>query len=253
MAWIGENPRTDARSRVFPGARPWTGTSAGISDSTSARAFLQRVYLFMSLGLATTGVVALGVVSSPAALSFIFGNPLVFYGLMIAELLLVMAFAPVAARASTGVATAMFFGYAALSGVTFSVIFLRYTLGSIGGTFIITGGMFAALSGYGAVTKRDLSSLGSFCFMGLIGLVIASVVNIFLGSTMLYWLTTFVGVIVFTGLTAYGTAKLKALGGQLEGREALTKGALQGALVLYLDFINLFLMLLRVLGNRRRD
>jgi len=253
MAWIGENPRSQARARVFPGARPWTGAPAGISDSTSARAFLQRVYLFMSLGLATTGVVALGVVSSPAALSFIFGNPLVFYGLMIAELLLVMAFAPVAARASSGVATAMFFGYAALSGVTFSVIFLRYTLGSIGGTFVITGGMFAALSGYGAVTKRDLSSLGSFCFMGLIGLVIASVVNIFLGSTMLYWLTTFVGVIVFTGLTAYDTAKLKQLGGQLEGREAVTKGALQGALVLYLDFINLFLMLLRLLGNRRRD
>jgi len=253
MAWIGENPRSQARASVFPGARAWTGAS----DQTAVRAFLQRVYLFMSLGLVTTGVVALGVVSSPAALSFIFGNPLVFYGLMIAELLLVMAFAPVAARASSGVATAMFFGYAALSGVTFSAIFLRYTLGSIGGTFVVTGGMFAALSGYGAVTKRDLSSIGSFCFMGLIGLVIASVVNIFLGSTMLYWLTTFVGVIVFTGLTAYDTAKLKELGGQLaaeaNGREALTKGALQGALVLYLDFINLFLMLLRVFGGRRRD
>jgi len=234
----------------------WTGASDRL-DQASARTFLQRVYLFMSLGLVTTGVVALGVVSSPAALSFIFGNPLVFYGLMIAELLLVMAFAPAAARVSAGTATAMFFGYAALSGVTFSVIFLRYTLGSIGGTFVITGGMFAALSAYGVLTKRDLSSLGSFCFMGLIGLVIASVVNIFLGSSMLYWLTTFVGVIVFTGLTAYDTAKLKELGGQLaaeaNGREALTKGALQGALVLYLDFINLFLMLLRVFGGRRRD
>src|SRR6185436_321599 len=107
--------------------------------------------------------------------------------------LLVMAFAPVAARVSAGVASAMFFGYAALSGVTFSVIFLRYTAGSIGSTFIVTGGMFAALSVYGATTKRDLSSLGSFCFMGLIGLILASVVNIFLGSTLLYWMTTFVG------------------------------------------------------------
>jgi FtsH-binding integral membrane protein len=249
MAWIGtnQNQSSQSRAQVFPGARV-----VPRSDE-AARSFLQRVYLFMSLGLAVTGLVALGIVSSPAALSFIFGNRMVFFGLMIAELLLVMAFAPVAARVSAGTATAMFFGYAALSGVTFSVIFLRYTLGSIGSTFIITGGMFAALSGYGAVTKRDLTSLGSFCFMGLVGLVIASVVNIFLGSTMLYWLTTFVGVIVFTGLTAYDTAKLKDLGGQIEGREAETKGALQGALILYLDFINLFLMLLRILGGRRRD
>ena len=248
MAWIGQNQGNPARAQTFPGARV---SSTGADEA--ARAFLQRVYLFMSLGLAVTGLVALGVVSSPAALAFIFGNPIVFFGLMIAELLLVMAFAPVAARASAGVAAAMFFGYAALSGVTFSAIFLRYTMGSIGSTFVITGGMFAALSGYGAVTKRDLSSLGSFCFMGLVGLVIASVVNAFLGSSMLYWLTTFVGVIVFTGLTAYDTARLKALGAEIDGGEARTKGALQGALILYLDFINLFLMLLRVLGGRRRD
>lgn len=249
MAWIGSNQGNQTRTQAFPGAR----YTASTRDEAASRAFLQRVYLFMSLGLATTGVIALGVASSPAALAFIFGNPIVFFGLMIAELLLVMAFAPVAARVGTGAATAMFFGYAALSGVTFSAIFLRYTMGSIGSTFVITGGMFAALSGYGALTKRDLSSIGSFCFMGLVGLVIASVVNIFLGSTMLYWLTTFVGVIVFTGLTAYDTAKLKELGAQIDGRDAQTKGALQGALILYLDFINLFLMLLRIFGGRRRD
>lgn len=247
MAWIGQNPGSGS-TFASPLRRAFTR-----ADETSTRTFLQRVYLFMSLGLATTGLVALAIVSSPAALTFIFGNPLVFYGLMIAELLLVMAFAPVAARVSAGAASAMFFGYAALSGVTFSVIFLRYTAGSIGSTFVITGGMFAALSAYGATTKRDLTSLGSFCFMGLIGLVLASIVNIFLGSTMLYWLTTFVGVIVFTGLVAYDTAKLKELGATLDGRDAVTKGALQGALILYLDFINLFLMLLRVLGGRRRD
>lgn len=208
----------------------------------------------MSLGLATTGLVALAVVASPALMAFIFGTPLVFPALLIAELLLVLAFAPVAARASARVAAAMFFGYAALSGVTFSAIFLRYTAGSIGATFLVTGGMFAGLSLYGATTKRDLSSVGSFAMMGLWGIILASIVNIFLGSPMLYWLVTFAGVVVFTGLTVYDTAKIKALGAQADSTgEAATKLALQGALVLYLDFINLFLMLLRIFGGRRRD
>jgi FtsH-binding integral membrane protein len=193
------------------------------------------------------------VASSPAALQFVFGNPIVFYGLLIGQVLLVVAFSAIAARVSAGTAALMFFSYAALSGITFSAIFIRYTAGSIASTFLVTGGMFAALSFYGLVTKRNLDSIGSFCFMGLVGLMIASVVNIFLGSSMLYWLTTFVGVIVFTGLTAYDTAKLKALGAQGAGGEAQTKLALQGALTLYLDFINLFLMLLRILGGRRRD
>ena len=206
----------------------------------------------MSTGLGVTGLVALAVASSPAALQFIFGNPMVYIGLMIAELLLVVAFVPIAARVSAATAAMMFFGYAALSGVTFSVIFMRYTAGSIGSTFVVTGGMFAGLSVYGAVTKRDLTSLGSFCIMGLWGLILGSIVNIFLGSPMLYWLTTFAGVIVFTGLTVYDTAKLKALGAHVEAGEAQTKMALQGALILYLDFINLFLMLLRIFGGRRR-
>jgi FtsH-binding integral membrane protein len=245
MPWISQNNQT--------GAETFAAGRAVAASESAARAFLQRVYLFMSLGLGVTGLVALAVVSSPAALEFVFGNRMVFMGLMIAELLMVMAFAPVAARVSAAAAGAMFFAYAALSGVTFSVIFLRYTAGSIGSTFVITAGMFAALSAYGAVTKRDLGSIGSFCFMGLVGLVIASVVNLFLGSPMLYWLTTFVGVIVFTGLTVYDTAKLKELGHEVEAGEAHTKAALQGALILYLDFINLFLMLLRLLGGRRRD
>ncbi len=244
MAWIGQNEQT---ARVFSASR------VGVRSDESTRTFLQRVYFFMSLGLATTGFVALAVASSPAALNFVFGNPFVFIGLMIAELLLVMAFAPVAARVSAGTASAMFFGYAALSGVTFSAIFLRYTMGSIGGTFLVTGGMFASISAYGAITRRDLTSLGSFCVMGLVGLIIASIVNVFLASSMLYWLTTFMGVIVFTGLTAYDTAKLKDLGSRIDGQEAVTKAALQGALILYLDFINLFLMLLRLFGGRRRD
>ena len=241
MPWIGAN---QGRTQPFSVGRV-------VADDEATRAFLQRVYFFMSLGLATTGLIALAVVSSPAALRFIFGTPLVFFGLMITELLLVVAFGRVAARVSAGTAALMFFAYAALSGVTFSVIFLRYTMGSIGGAFVVTGGMFAALSAYGALTKRDLSSLGSFCFMGLVGLIIASVVNIFLGSSMLYWLTTFAGVLIFTGLTVYDTAKLKALGAAGAEGDAQTRLALQAALVLYLDFVNLFLMLLRLLGRRR--
>lgn len=243
MAWVTSNPTRVGAPR----------TSFGSLDVEASRSFLQRVHLFMSLGLGTTGLVAALVASSPAAMALVFGNPVIFPVLLVAELVLVLAFAPVAARVSSGTAAAMFFGYAALSGVTFSTIFLRYTAGSIGATFLVTGGMFAGLSIYGATTKRDLSSIGSFCMMGLWGLILGSIVNIFLGSPMLYWLTTFAGVIVFTGLTAYDTAKLKALGAQAGDGEAHTKLALQGALVLYLDFINLFLMLLRIFGNRRRD
>lgn len=243
MAWVTtESNRSAARVAAFRGV-----------STEASRAFLQRVHFFMSLGLATTGLVALAVASSPALMSFIFGTPMVFPALLIAELLLVIAFVPVAARVSAGTAAAMFFGYAALSGATFSSIFLRYTAGSIGATFLVTGGMFAGLSVYGATTKRDLSSLGSFAIMGLWGVVLASIVNIFLGSPMLYWLVTFAGVIVFTGLTAYDTAKLKALGAHAGSGDAATKLALQGALILYLDFVNLFLMLLRIFGGRRRD
>jgi FtsH-binding integral membrane protein len=148
----------------------------------------------------------------------------------------------------------MFFGYAALTGVTLSTIFLIYTSASIASTFFITAGAFAGLSAYGAITKRDLSGLGSFLFMGLIGLVLASIVNIFVGSSAIYWLTTFMGVIVFTGLVAYDTNKLKQMAATNDLRgDGLRKVALMGALSLYLDFINLFLLLLRIFGNRRRD
>jgi uncharacterized protein len=244
MAWVttGSNRDTAARAAGFGNVRV-----------DASRAFLQRVHFFMSLGLGTTGLVALAVVASPGLMGFIFGTPFVFPALLIAELVLVFAFAPVAARVSAATAAAMFFAYAALSGVTFSVIFLRYTAGSIGATFLVTGGMFAGLSVYGATTKRDLSSLGSFAIMGLWGIILASIVNIFLGSPMLYWLVTFAGVIVFTGLTVYDTAKLKAMGEHAGTGEGATKLALHGALILYLDFINLFLMLLRIFGDRRRD
>jgi FtsH-binding integral membrane protein len=243
MAWIDSSKQAQTRTQPFPAAR------ARGAEEDLARAFLQRVYFFMSLGLLATALVAMLVASSPTALAFVFQTPFLFPGLLLAELLLVFTFSAAATRVSVQTAGLMFFGYAALSGVTFSAIFFRYTAGSIAGTFVVTGGMFAALSLFGVMTKRKLDGLGSFCFMGLIGLVLASVVNIFLGSPMLYWLTTFAGVIVFTGLTVYDTAKLKQLGASGEGDSRV---ALQGALILYLDFINLFLLLLRVFGGRRR-
>ena len=216
-------------------------------DVATDRAYLQRVYGWMSAALAVTGVVAMLTASSPSAMQFIFANRGVFFGLLIGELLLVMVLAAAVHKMSAGVATAAFMGYAAINGLTLSAIFLLYTKGSIATTFFVTAGTFGAMAVFGAVTKRELNGLGHFCWMGLIGLIIASVVNIFMHSEMLYWLTTYAGVLIFTGLTAYDTQKIRQarLG-------ATTQGAISGALMLYLDFINLFLYLLRLLGDRRR-
>jgi FtsH-binding integral membrane protein len=187
-------------------------------------------------------------VSTPVLLNGVVGNRLVFYGLMIGELALVIALSAAINRLSAAVATFMFIAYSALNGITLSVIFLVYTADSISSTFLVTAGMFGAMSAYGYMTRRDLTSWGSFLFMGLIGVVIASVVNIFMRNNSVSWIISGVGVIVFTGLTAYDTWKIKALAaGGAEGR----KPAILGALTLYLDFINLFLMLLRFLGRRR--
>lgn len=227
---------------------------ARVVPSDDVRTFLGRVYQLMAAGLTVTGVVALLIASNPAALQFIVMNRGLMWGLIIAQFITVVAFSSMLQRVSSATAAAMFFFYAALTGVTFSTIFLIYTSASIAGTFFITAGAFAGLSAYGAVTKRSLDGMGSFLFMGLIGLVLASIVNIFVGSTAIYWLTTFMGVIIFTGLVAYDTNKLKQLAASSDLRgDGLRKMALMGALTLYLDFINLFLFLLRIFGNRRRD
>lgn len=218
--------------------------------AADSNAFLRKVYAFMAAGLLATAVTATAVSSSETAINILRTNPILFYGLIFGELGMVLAFSTLANRLSTVAAGALFFGYSVLNGVTLSLIFMAYTASSIGSTFFVTAGTFGALSAYGYVTKRDLSGLGSFAMMGLIGLVIASLVNLFLKSTMIYWLTTFVGVIVFTALAAYDTQKLKRFASQVSP-ENQSKVALQGALMLYLDFINLFLMLLRVLGRRR--
>jgi hypothetical protein len=228
-------------------SRPLPAESASANDI--ANDGLWVTYRWMSVGLGITGLVAWLVSQSPEALSVVVGNRVVFYVLLFAQLGLVFAFSSVAARATTAVAATMFFVYAAITGLTFSVIFLLYTSSSIASTFLVTAGTFAGISVFGAVTKRDLSGIGRFALFALIGLIIASVVNIFLHSAALMWLTTFAGILIFAGLTAYDTQKLKAMyaagaGGNL---------ALRGALILYLDFINMFLFLLRLFGQRNRS
>ncbi|MSN24328.1 MAG: BAX inhibitor (BI)-1/YccA family protein [Geobacter sp.] len=211
-------------------------------------ALIRQVYAWMGAGLAITAFMALVTLSSPTLLNAILGNRLLFFGLMIGELALVFTLSGAINKLSTSTATLIFLAYSALNGVTLSVVALAYTANSIASTFVITAGMFGAMSIYGFATKRDLTSWGSFLFMGLIGVVIASVVNIFVGSSAVSWFISGIGVIVFTGLTAYDTWKIKAMAVQgIEGRMP----AILGALTLYLDFINLFLMLLRFTGNRR--
>jgi len=209
---------------------------------------VRQVYAWMGTGLAITAFMALITLSSPLLINAIAGNRLVFFGLMIGELALVFTLSGAINRLSAPVATLLFVAYSALNGVTLSILALVYTADSIASTFVTTAGMFGAMSLYGYMTRRDLTSWGSFLFMGLIGVVIASIVNIFLGSSQVSWIISAIGVIVFTGLTAYDTWKIKEMAAQgAEGR----KPAILGALTLYLDFINLFLMLLRFTGNRR--
>ena len=223
--------------------------SAFASSEDTANDILWVTYRWMSLGLAITGIVAMLVANTPAAVEMLVTNRVLFFGLMIAQLGLVVAFSALVTRVSTTTAAAMFFGYAALTGLTFSTLFLAFTAASIASTFFITAGTFAGLSVYGAVTKRDLSAVGRFALFALIGLIIASVVNIFLASSSLMWLTTFAGIVIFAALTAYDTQQLKAMF-RAEGYGSNL--ALRGALKLYLDFVNMFLFLLNLTGDRRR-
>jgi len=220
--------------------------------AAATASFFPKVYGWMTAGLALTALVSLFTLTSEGLLNLVFGNRLVFYGLILGELGLVIAMSAAINRISATVATLMFLLYSALNGVTFASIFLVYTSSSIASTFMVAAGTFAAMSVFGYATKRDLTGWGSFLFMGLIGIVIASLVNIFLQSAMITWVTSYIGVFVFVGLTAYDTQKLKRIGqGGFADGETQQKAAILGALTLYLDFINLFLMLLRIMGNRR--
>ena len=221
---------------------------AAAAGAAAVNAFLWRTYRWMSVGLGLTGVVAYVVAATPAVHEVIFGNPMLFYGLLIGEVLMVIAFSRMVHRVPFGTAAAMFLAYSAVNGLTLSFIFLLYTQSSVAQVFFVTAGAFAGLSFVGATTKKDLSGIGRFLIMGLIGLIIASVVNLFLASPAIYWITTYAGVLIFAGLTAYDTQKLKKAFATHGDRGNL---ALHGALILYLDFINLMLFLLRLLGRRR--
>ncbi|HYF63250.1 MAG TPA: Bax inhibitor-1/YccA family protein [Herpetosiphonaceae bacterium] len=218
------------------------------------RTVLQRVYAWMAGGLTVTGLVALWAASSAFFMDLLYTTPGVMVGLIIAELVVVLALSWGINRMSAGMAIGAFLLYAALNGLTLSLIFMVYTAESIGATFLITAGMFAGISLYGYSTKRDLSSMGSFLFMALIGIILASLANFFLKSTALYWGITYAAILVFVGLTAYDTQKIKKMSATLDGRgdqTMLQRVVIMGALTLYLDFINLFLYLLRIFGKRR--
>ena len=216
-------------------------------------AFMRGVYGWMSLGLLVTAASAWYVANDAGMQQMIFGNQMVFFGLIIGELLLVMGISTMINKLSAGAASGLFLLYSGLNGLTLSAIFLVYTQASIVSTFFICAAMFGGMSIYGLTTKKDLTSWGSFLFMGLIGIVIASIVNIFLHSSAMHFVISIIGVIVFTGLTAYDTQKLKYMGetAPMNDATAIRRGTILGALTLYLDFINLFLMLLRLFGQGR--
>ena len=214
--------------------------------------FITRVYGWMCLALAITGFVSFYVISTPAIFMAIARNQMLLFGLIIIELLAVGSLVVLIKKMSASMALCIFVAYSALNGVTLSMIFLIYTASSVASTFFITAATFAAMSCFGWYTKKDLSSIGNLCFMALLGLIIASIVNMFLHSTALYWIISYVGVLIFVGLIAYDTQKIKAMSRNVYlDSESSKKTALMGALALYLDFINLFIMLLRIFGNRR--
>ncbi|MEQ9089570.1 MAG: Bax inhibitor-1/YccA family protein [Balneola sp.] len=216
--------------------------------------FVNKVYVWMGLALTITGIVAMRVADSGAFMGMFTGasSAMPFYILIAIELGLVWWMVSRIDSMSSGFATALFILYSALNGVTLSVLFYVYTSASIASTFFITAGTFGICSAYGYFTKKDLTSIGGFLFMALIGIIIATIVNIFLASSTLYWIISYAGVAIFIGLTAYDTQKIKNMSLEVDAdSEQGKKGAVMGALALYLDFINMFIFLLRIFGNRR--
>ena len=209
---------------------------------------MRKVYVRMFFALVVTALTALYVASSPAILTTILGSRAIFFGLMIAELAVVFIVTGMLHKLSTTTAVLLFYLYAILNGVVFSSIFVAYELGSIAYTFFITAGVFGAMSVYGLVTKNDMTKFGSYCIMALFGLIIATIVNIFVASSTLDWIISLVGVALFIGLTAWDTQKIKNAAYMTEPSQ-MGKLATIGALSLYLDFINLFLYLLRFFGR----
>lgn len=222
--------------------------------STSAVSiYMRQVYMWMTAGLIITAAVAWWVANTVAVRNAIFGSNIILIGLIIIEFGLVFVLAAAIHKISAGLATGLFILYSALTGATLSSIFMVYTSASITTAFMVAAGTFLAMSIYGTVTKRDLSGLGTFLFMGLIGIVIAMLVNVFLKNSMMTFIISCIGVLVFTGLTAYDTQKIRQFGmnAPIGDAAAIRRGAILGALTLYLDFINIFLMLLQLFGGSR--
>jgi uncharacterized protein len=227
------------------------GTAVAIDEGL--RSYMLRVYNYMGIGLVVTGLVAFftaqWAVSSPANAELLYGSPLAWV-IMLSPLAFVLVLSFGINKLSVGAAQLIFWAFAAVMGLSLSSIFLVYTGASIAKVFFISAATFGAMSLYGYTTKRDLTGIGNFLIMGLIGLIIASIVNIFLASSALDFAISAIGVLIFVGLTAYDTQKIKESYDVGLGAEVLQKGAVMGALSLYLDFINLFMMLLRLFGSR---
>lgn len=221
--------------------------------SVAQASLFRSVYVWMTLALVITGFTALYVAKSYTLLNLMLQNQMAFWGVLIAELGLVFYMSARINRISFTTATILFIVYSILNGVTMSMLFLIYTMSSIATTFFVTAGTFGAMALFGYATKKDLTRIGNLCIMGVIGLIIASLVNMFLHNSMMDLIISYVGVLLFVGLTAYDSQKIKQIlsGEDIEVNETTQKIALMGALTLYLDFINLFLYLLRILGDRK--
>ncbi len=217
-------------------------------DVARERSLFADVYTWMTIGLLVTAVTAFAVASSPDLVMTVVRG---WWFFLLGELALVWILSASINRLSAVAATTMFVAYSALNGVTLSLILLIYTMSTVQLAFFATAGTFAVMSVYGRVTKADLSSMGNLLFMGLLGLIVASVVNVFWANSTMDWIITYAGILIFTGLTAYDTQKIKQMSYEISGGGELTqKVAIMGALRLYLDFINLFLFMLRLLGRR---
>jgi len=222
-----------------------------LSMSSAFPVLMRKVYVWMTLALVITGFTAYGVATSPGVLQLIFGNQILFWGMIIAELALVIGVSAAINRLSLTTATLMFILYSVINGALFSSIFLIYTASSIATVFFITAGTFGVMALIGYTTKTDLTSIGKYLFMALIGLIIATLVNMFIKSEGFTYILSYIGVLIFVGLTAYDSQKIKQMLLQApDAGEGAQKIALLGALTLYLDFINLFLYLLRIFGRR---
>jgi FtsH-binding integral membrane protein len=228
-----------------------TQGQAAVADiDVGLRQYMLKVYNFMTGGLVVTGLVAYGVAGSPTILRAIYGTPLQWV-VMLAPIGFAMLFGFRIQKMRASTAQMLYWAFAAVMGLSLSYIFLAYTGASVARVFFITAGTFAGMSLYGYTTKRDLAGIGSFMMMGLIGIILAMLVNLFLHSSALQFAISVIGVIVFVGLTAWDTQRIKEMYAAGDGAEIGTKKAILGAFQLYLDFINLFVMLLQLLGNRR--